>query len=124
MSRVFDELKGAVKRGEEPVSQMTGFLQSLQKDDLKRILNREKKHLKLEQADLNEPSYWLKLTGLAPRAKAQVIFQEIMTTDLERKALLLEDLDKISKSRLLGLSSPAVQAELKKLIKKERRNKL
>jgi hypothetical protein len=123
LKRTFDELKGAVTRGEEPVSRMTEMLGSLEEDDLKLILNREKKHLKLEQANLNDPSYWLRLQGLPARAKAKVVFQEIMTTSPERKELLLEDFDALSKSRLLGLSSPTVKSELRKLIEKERRSK-
>jgi hypothetical protein len=123
LKRTFDELKGAIKRNEEPVSKMTEMLGSLQEDDLKLILNRERKHLKLEQANLNDPAYWLRLQGIPARAKAKVVFQEIMTTSPERKALLLEDFAKISESKILGLSSPTVRAELNKLIVKERRSK-
>ena len=121
MKRVYDELKAAVLRGEELPDKMRAFVESLEEDDLRIIVNREKKHNKLESAGLNEPSYWLRLEGLPPRAKAAIIFQEVMTTSEERKLLLIEDFNKLSQSKLLGLSSPTVKRELDKMIKKTRR---
>jgi uncharacterized protein with PIN domain len=119
LKRTFDELKGSVQRQEEPVSRMSEFLSSLEEDDLKLILNREKKHLKLEEAGLNDPAYWLRLQGIPARAKAKVVFQEIMTTSPERKELLIEDFEKLSKNKLLGLSSPVVLKEFRKLLEKK-----
>lgn len=118
----YDSAKRQVRLGKANPQDFARFLFAQNPIDQQMLINRDKNITKLEELNVPNPSFWMGLSGLSPEVKANVIYNEWISSTEEVRKEIERAATELSNKKLFGLSSQRVVNKLNSLIIKHNKH--